>query len=182
MRATWVETALLATAAILVLATAMLAPRLYAQVAAPTPLPLTPPAAPGQPQPFATIGALPALLPAPGSQAAVPSALSTPRIFRCSCAGPGFNTAWVGTVASSNYTQAEQAATGQCIGYSTNANAPSPFIRPGVKNSFAKGATTGINNSAFNANGQIFSSAIVTAPVQAARGENAGQCSQCACN
>jgi hypothetical protein len=184
------RTAGLAIESLLLLAISLLAlgaafsPRLDAQVAAPGPAPLTAPAAPGQPQPFATIGALPALVPAPGSQVAgVPSALATPRVFKCSCSGPGFPTSWVGNVPASSYFSARQAATGQCVNYKVNANAPSPYIRPsqGQGEAIAQGPTI-YNGTAFNSHEQAASSAIVTAPVAMAKGQVTAQCSQCACN
>ncbi|MGH7813607.1 MAG: hypothetical protein ACREQI_06345 [Candidatus Binataceae bacterium] len=185
MVATRIKSALVAAAAAAVFAIVAAvagASRLYAQVAAPTPIPMTAPAAPGQPHSFSTIGALPALAPAPGTQAlAAPAAQATPRMFRCSCWGPGFPTSWVGTVAAQSYILARNAATGQCAGYRIKANARSPYIPPAPANSFGGGATT-FNGTAFNGRGQITSSAIVTAPVQAAQGQAAGQCSQCACN
>lgn len=90
---------------------------------------VTLPAAPGQPQPFATIGALPALLPAPG-----PKTFATPtpaqQAFRCACSGRGSATAWVGLVAASNLLIAEQNATNSCTAYLVAANAESPGIVP----------------------------------------------------
>jgi len=152
-----------------------------AQVAAPTPVQLTVPAVPGQPQPFATIGALPALMPAPGTgQILKATVMATIRVFRCSCSGPGFPTAWVGTVSATNYTNASQAATGQCIGYNTNDHVPSPYIAP-RQNALTQSPTF-YNGTAFNSRGQVSSSAIVTDPVQAAQGQIAGECSNCACN
>ena len=105
----------------------------FAQVtAAPGPVPLTAPAAPGQPQAFSTIGALPALAPAPGTHACseFASAAPTPRAFRCTCSAPGTWTEWAGVVSSSSYVLASQSARGQCANYLLNANAPSPYIPP----------------------------------------------------
>jgi len=89
------------------------------------------PAVPGQPLPLATIGALPALAPAPGTQlVAAPTAAATPREFRCTCSGPGFPTSWSGMVAASSYILARQQASGSCTAYNVNAHAESPYIRP----------------------------------------------------
>jgi hypothetical protein len=87
------------------------------------------PAAPGQPQAFATIGALPALLPAPGPHA---FATATPasQAFRCACNGPGFPTSWMGPVSASNLLIAQQNAPGTCSAYLIGANAASPAIPP----------------------------------------------------
>jgi len=90
------------------------------------------PAAPGQPQPFATIGALPQLLPAPGP---VPFASPAPspaaQVFRCACNGPGFPTSWIGQVQAANLlVAAQQSAPTSCTAYLITANAESPFISP----------------------------------------------------
>src|SRR5271163_3085495 len=92
--------------------------QLFAQViAAPGPAPLTAPVAPGQPQAFSTIGALPALAAAPGTLQAAASAAPTPRSFRCSCASAGEWTEWVGIISSSSYFLADQSAKTQCANY-----------------------------------------------------------------
>ena len=114
----------------LALGESRLARQPFAQItAAPGPVPLTPPIAPGQPRPFSTIGALPSLVPAPGSTLAVaPTAQPTPRVFRCTCSAPGTWTEWAGLVSSSSFILAQQSARGICANYLLNANAPSPFI------------------------------------------------------
>ena len=112
----------------LALSDSRLARQPFAQVtAAPGPVPLTPPAAPGQPQAFSTIGALPALAPAPGF-AIAPTAQPTPQVFRCTCSAPGTWTEWSGNVTSSNFLLARQSARSQCANFLLNANAPSAFI------------------------------------------------------
>jgi hypothetical protein len=89
------------------------------------------PAAPGQPQPFATIGALPQLLPAPGPVTfASPTPSPAAQVFRCACNGPGFPTAWVGPVSAANLLLAAQSAPTQCTNYLVIANAESPAIAP----------------------------------------------------
>jgi len=114
----------------LALGESRLARQPFAQItAAPGPVPLTPPIAPGQPRPFSTIGALPSLVPAPGTTLAVaPTAQPTPRVFRCTCSAPGTWTEWAGLVSSSSFILAQQSARGVCANYLLNANAPSPFI------------------------------------------------------
>jgi len=114
----------------LALSESKLARQPFAQVtAAPGPVPLTAPVAPGQPQAFSTIGALPALAAAPGTlPLGVASAVPTPRAFRCTCGAPGTWTEWAGVVSSSSYVLASQSARGQCANYLVNANAPSAFI------------------------------------------------------
>jgi hypothetical protein len=89
------------------------------------------PPAPGQPQPFATIGALPRLAPAPGPKLS-PGAAPTPGglTFRCSCNGPGFATSWIGQVAGTNLLNAQQIAPTTCTTYLVGANAQSPQIAP----------------------------------------------------
>jgi len=108
----------------------------FGQAAVPVPTAAPPvfslPAAPGQPQPLPTIGALPALAPAPGSlTVAVASAAPTPRAFVCSCSGYGYPVQWVGQVSSTSQILASQAASGQCTSYKIGANAASPFIPKG---------------------------------------------------
>ena len=89
------------------------------------------PAAPGQPQPFATIGALPQLLPAPGPVTfASPAPSPAAQVFRCACGGPGFPTSWIGQVRAVNLLVAQQNAPTSCTAYQITANAGSPFITP----------------------------------------------------
>jgi hypothetical protein len=121
----------------------------FAQItAAPGPVPLTAPVAPGQPQPFSTIGALPGLAPAPGTTpAAVASAAASPRAFRCTCSAPGRGTEWAGVVASSSYFLASQSARGQCLSYLSNYNPGSAYLTP--EGSAASGKPTIYNSTAF---------------------------------
>ena len=89
------------------------------------------PAAPGQPQPFATIGALPQLLPAPGPMRfASPAPSPAAQVFRCACNGPGFPTSWIGQVQAANLLVAQQNAPTSCTAYLITANAESPAIAP----------------------------------------------------
>lgn len=105
----------------------------FGQALAPAAAPSAPfislPAAPGQPQAFATIGALPALLPAPGPHA-LATAAPAPQPFRCSCNGPGFATSWVGLVSASNLLVAQQTAPTTCTAYLIQANAETAAIAP----------------------------------------------------
>jgi hypothetical protein len=150
--------------------------------AAPGPAPLTAPVAPGQPQAFSTIGALPALAPAPGTTLAVASVAPTPRVFRCTCNAPGTWTEWAGLVTSSNYVLASQAARGQCANYLFNANAQSPFINQ-ESQSLNQQRPTIYNGTAFTQRAQVTTSV----------GQNAllprsdvvpltTECTRCACN
>jgi hypothetical protein len=163
-------------------------PRALAQVAATTPNPgLVPPAAPGQPASFPTIGALPSLLPGPGtllSAAATP--LATPRVFRCTCGGgPGYKTIWSGNVPAANYFLADQAASTACTTYRTNAYAPSPLIGPRNANPFSQSQTL-YNGTAFNSSaligGKLANTAITINPVGTAQAAIEQQCTSCACN
>jgi hypothetical protein len=89
------------------------------------------PAAPGQPQPFATIGALPQLLPAPHPVTfASPTPSPAAQVFRCACNGPGFPTSWIGRVQAANLLVAQQSAPISCTAYLITANAESPAIAP----------------------------------------------------
>src|SRR5215469_448882 len=77
---------------------------------------ITLPAAPGQPQSFATIGALPALLPAPGPALSNPTPTPGLVTFRCACDGPGSPTSWMGPVSAGNLLLAEtQQAPAACL-------------------------------------------------------------------
>ncbi|MGD0120238.1 MAG: hypothetical protein ABSD30_19400 [Candidatus Binatus sp.] len=155
----------------------------FAQVtAAPGPVPLTAPVAPGQPQAFSTIGALPSLAAAPGTLQAAASAAPTPRSFRCSCASAGEWTEWVGIISSSSYFLADQSAKTQCANYILNAHAPSPYTTP-------EGQTTTqqrpqiYNGEAFTTRSQIATS--VGESYLSQRSQEAllqTQCTQCACN
>jgi hypothetical protein len=169
-----------------------LGPRLLAQATPqPGPAPLTAPAAPGQPNSFATIGALPALAPAPGTtNAAFATATPTPRVFRCTCSGPGHWTQWTGSIASSSYFLANQSAVGQCVAFLFNENAPSPFIASGSNTSST--VSSAASSRAFLSNGSVFNSSGTTGITNGAVGQNqtvnlararlAGNCTQCACN
>ncbi len=63
-----------------------------------------PPAPPGAPAAFATPAAIPQLNPAPAAPlASLEVGAPTPRVFSCSCGGPGFPTQWVGNVSSTTF-------------------------------------------------------------------------------
>ena len=155
----------------------------FAQVtAAPGPVPLTAPVAPGQPQPFSTIGALPSLAAAPGFTPAAASGVPTPRAFRCTCGAPGTWTEWAGVVSSSSYVLASQSARTECANYLLNANAPSAFI--------AQSNTTLNQQRPTIYNGTAFTQHV---PITSAVGQSFNQqrssvtqltteCTRCACN
>jgi len=155
----------------------------FAQVtAAPGPVPLTAPVAPGQPQPFSTIGALPSLAAAPGFTPAAASVAPTPRAFRCTCGAPGTWTEWAGVVSSSSYVLASQSARGQCANYLLNANVPSAFI-PQTGSTLNQQRPTIYNGTAFTQRAQVSTAVGQTLVTQRAReAQLGGQCSQCACN
>ena len=92
---------------------------------------VTLPAAPGQPNAFSTIGALPQLLPAPGPALSSPTPTPGMLTFRCACNGPGSPTSWMGPVSATNLLLAEtQQAPAACLSYKITANAESPLISP----------------------------------------------------
>lgn len=156
----------------------------FAQItAAPGPVPLTAPVAPGQPQPFSTIGALPSLAAAPGfTPAAVASVVATPRAFRCTCGAPGTWTEWAGVVSSSNYVLASQSARGQCANYLLNANAQSPFI-PQNGSTLNQQRPTIYNGTAFTQRAQVSTSVGQTFfRPRSSVTQLTTECSQCACN
>ena len=104
----------------------------FAQVtAAPGPVPLTAPVAPGQPQAFSTIGALPALAPAPGTSR---SERRAPRRRRAHFDAPVRRREPGPSGPASSRRPAiflrGQSASGQCASYLLNANAPSAYIAP----------------------------------------------------
>jgi hypothetical protein len=170
----------------LALSESKLARQPFAQVtAAPGPVPLTAPVAPGQPQAFSTIGALPALAAAPGTlPLGVASAVPTPRAFRCTCGAPGTWTEWAGLVSSSSYILASQSARGQCANYLLNANAASPFI-PQEGSTLTQQRPTIYNGTAFTQRAQV-NTAVGQTGLQQRSQESASaltsQCSRCACN
>ena len=151
--------------------------------AAPGPVPLTPPAAPGQPQAFSTIGALPALAAAPGTRPlGVATAAPTPRAFRCTCSSPGTWTEWAGVVTSSSYVLASQSARGQCANYLLNANAPSAYI-PQQGSTLTQQRPTIYNGTAFTQRAQVATSVGQSFLLQRSRVAEVGtECSRCACN
>ncbi len=155
----------------------------FAQVtAAPGPVPLTAPVAPGQPQAFSTIGALPALAAAPGTSPAVASIAATPRAFRCTCSAPGTWTEWAGVVSSSSYVLASQSARGQCANYLLNANAPSPYIAQSGS-TLNQQRPTIYNGTAFTQRAQV-STSVGQSFLRQRSSTNAltTECTRCACN
>jgi len=154
--------------------------KLLAQITTqPGPVPLTPPAAPGQPNSFATIGALPSLAPAPGTfRAALASIQPTPRAFRCTCSAPGYWTQWAGTVSAPSYILAKQAATGQCVNYNLNSHAPSPYLATQSSRVVPPLVSPYNSSHALVANGN----ATRGQPLTVFKGLVAGECTQCACN
>jgi hypothetical protein len=159
--------------------------RALAQTAV-TPVTIVPPAAPGQPAAFPTIGALPSLLPGPGTLSSiVATPLSTPRVFRCTCNGPGYPTEWAGPITAANYLLADNSASVACTNYKFNANAPSPFIaqRSSSITPTEPSLSTGsaLNSSAFIGNSTL-GSAINTNPIGFTHYQISIECSRCACN
>ena len=156
----------------------------FAQVtAAPGPVPLTAPVAPGQPLRSRRSERCPLSRRHRVSRRLVAASVApTPRAFRCTCGAPGTWTEWAGLVSSSNYVLASQSARGQCANYLLNANAPSPYIVP-------EGTT------ASNAHQQIYNGTAFTQRAQVATsvGQNvvlprssvtqlSTECTRCACN
>ncbi len=160
----------------------------FAQItAAPGPVPLTAPVAPGQPQPFATIGALPSLAAAPGTlPAAVASAAPTPRAFRCTCSAPGTWTQWAGVVSSSSYFLASQSAREQCASYLSNYNPGSAYMVP--EGSAVLGKPTIYNGTAFTQRAQASTAVGGVRPSLQQEAQVTTQCTtncictRCACN
>lgn len=186
MRAVRIVVAVLIVSPILVLVfgESRLSRQPFAQVtAAPGPAPLTAPVAPGQPQAFSTIGALPSLAAAPGTRPlAAASAAPTPRAFRCTCSAPGTWTEWAGIVSSSSYILARQSASGQCASYLLNSNAPSAYIPP-EGSTFNQQRPTIYNGTAFTQRAQVSTAVGQSGILQRAQESHlSSQCSQCACN
>ena len=126
---------------------------------------------------------LPGLAPAPGTTlAAAPTALPTPRVFRCTCSSPGTWTEWAGNVSSSNYLLARQSARGQCANFLLNENAPSAFI-PMQGTTINQQRPTIFNGTAFTQRAQV-----ATSVGQSGLRQRSSvtplttECSQCACN
>jgi len=169
---------------ILALSESRLSRQPFAQVtAAPGPVPLTAPVAPGQPQSFSTIGALPPLTAAPGTvPLGVASAVPTPRAFRCTCSAPGNWVEWAGLVSSSSYVLASQSARGQCANYLLNANAPSAYL-PQEGSTVNQQRPTIYNGTAFTQRAQVSTSVGQSGLLQRSQESPlTTQCSRCACN
>jgi hypothetical protein len=169
---------------ILALSDSKLARQPFAQVTtAPGPVVVPAPFAPGAPQSFSTIGALPSLAAAPGfTPAAVASIAATPRAFRCTCGAPGTWTEWAGIVSSSSFVLASQAARAQCAGYLLNANAPSAFIAQNGS-TLNQQRPTIYNGTAFTQRTQVTTSVGQSGLLQrSAESPLVNQCSRCACN
>ena len=186
MRAVRLVIAVLIASPILILAftDSKFAGQPCAQVtAAPGPVTLTAPVAPGQPQAFSTIGALPALAPAPGTVPLGAASVSpTPRAFRCTCSTAGTWTEWAGVVSSSSYFLARQTAKSQCASYILNENPPSAYIPPETTNLNQQRPTI-YNGEAFTQRAQVATS--VGESFLEPRSKEAiqsTQCTQCACN
>lgn len=90
----------------------------WAQLPPPNPLVATRalPSPPAQLQPPVPPQGVPSLAVLPSPPAPTP-AVAAPRVFDCSCFGPGLGTHWMGRVAAPGYFGARQAATGACIAY-----------------------------------------------------------------
>jgi hypothetical protein len=148
-------------------------------VPAAPPAPIAPPPAP----PGLRQGALPRLLPGPSSTSilqATPGA--TPRVFRCSCSGPGAGAQWVGTVVAQGYLLANQTAAGACTAFKLNATAASPLIpTPGfgfrAPQAPQTGSAAGLNTGSVRQPG-----AITPNQLQTEQAIVASACSNCACN
>jgi hypothetical protein len=127
--------AILSPILVLMMAESRYAPAAFGQIGGVPPAPgapIAPPPAPGAPVAVPSAGALPQLAPAPGTRrsALIATPQPTPRVFACSCAGPGFPVGWVGKVPAPSYILARQQATRACVSYNLNANANSPYIAP----------------------------------------------------
>jgi hypothetical protein len=181
---------------VLMMAESRYAPGAFGQIggAPPAPpAPIAPPPAPGAPAALPSVGALPQLAPAPGTQrsALLATPMPTPREFACSCAGPGFPVGWVGKVPAASYILARQQATRACVSYNLNANANSPYIppptfgfqaqvppRPGTFNSVPPGQVT-LPQGFIIQNRPLQSGTSSGANVAALLPQ---QCTSCACN
>jgi hypothetical protein len=170
---------------ILALSDSKLARQPFAQVtAAPGPVVVPAPVAPGAPQAFSTIGALPSLAAAPGfTPFAAASVAPTPQAFRCTCGAPGTWTEWAGVVSSSNFLLASQAARSVCASYLLNENAPSAFFTPDAGTGLNQQRPTIYNGTAFTSHSQVTTS-VGQSGLQPRSTESqlTNQCSRCACN
>ncbi len=150
----------------------------------PPPAAVAPPAVvPGAPAAIGTTTALPQLAPAPKVVASAPAA--QPQTFRCSCFGVGTGTRWIGTVAAPSFTQADQAAQGQCVNYLLTANEPSPYLPlsgaafttrspyPNVNPNIALGSV--VTRTSVTSQTQVSAATLGSLTV-------ANYCSRCACN
>lgn len=150
----------------------------------PPPAVIAPPAAaPGAPAAIGTTSALPQLAPAPIVVQSAPPA--QPQTFRCSCFGLGTGTRWIGVVSAATFTQADQAAQGQCVNYLISANEPSPYLPlrgtaftttspfPNVNPNIAMGSV--VTRSSITSQTQVSNATLGSLTV-------ANYCTRCACN
>ena len=187
MRAVRITFALLivSTIVMLALSDSRFSPQPFAQVtAAPGPVPLTAPAAPGQPRAFSTIGALPALAPAPGTG-------SPPRRPRCRrresfdapARHPATWTEWAGSrllVELHSRAPVRARAVRQLLAE----------LEPAVARTYRRRETASraqqpqiYNGTAFTQRAQVQTSVDKTCSSSArAYRSSSGQCARCACN
>jgi hypothetical protein len=102
----------------------------WAQLPQPNSLlaPVPEPSAPPQLAAPVTVEAAPSLVVPPSL--ATPSPSPSEQTFNCSCFGPGMPTAWMGSLASTSYFNAQQAAQSACVAF--NERSPSQPAIPSV--------------------------------------------------
>lgn len=98
-------------------------------------LPVPPPSAPPQLAAPVTVEAAPSLIAVPTP--AIPTPTPSVQTFNCSCFGPATGTAWMGSITSTSYFNAQQTAVGDCVAF--NERSPSLPVIPSVSSSRGTG-------------------------------------------
>src|SRR5271155_3365931 len=161
----------------------------WAQLPPANPLvvPQPPPSPPAQlPAPITT-----AVAPPVAAIPSLPAAYSTPgpRVFNCSCFGPGVGTRWMGQVTASSYFSARQSAGGACLAYNLG-KLPSTGVAGGVGAANAYESLPGANQNAGAANryaplpGALENAGAANyyAPPPSSITFSSEQCSECTCD
>jgi hypothetical protein len=148
----------------------------WAQLPAPNPLlaPVAPPSAPAQLPAPVTVEAAPSLaaLPTPAPATPTPSE----QTFNCSCFGPATGTAWMGSILSTSYFNAQLTAQGDCIAY--NERTPEQPAIPSLSSQSSLPALppSALPADAANQQGESLPSPSIT------RQTAATACERCACS
>jgi hypothetical protein len=139
--------------------------------------PVPPPSGPAQLAAPVPNEGVPSLAPVASPPAATPA--PSAQTFNCSCFGPGTSTAWMGSVVSTSYFNAQQTAEGACVAY--NERSPSPPVIPSIGTESSASSLPSLPASALPADAaseaaQILPGAIISSQTAVEA------CERCACS